>query len=289
MGYVFRSEDVLQCEEWFRSDAGRLASLIEEELLLRLWAPSSSQRVLEVGCGAGFFLDWLLRHGHSVSGIDPSSPMLEAARRRLGNNVPLDQGYAENLPYDDNEFDTVALLTSLEYVEDPLRALEEAFRVARRHVLLGALNKYSLITVQRYAERLWKRSYFNHAQFYGVFQLHRLVEEALSGSVPVRWRTCLFFPLSTLSRLYRLERSPFFHWHPFGHFIGMRVDILYPLQTVRTPLFCDMPRGMTRQRVRASSWRFPLGNGFSREFPAHQTVPKSRGAKEMGTSVRPAL
>ena len=102
------------------------------------------QRVLEVGCGSGIFLEWFMSQGHMVAGLEPSSSSLELARRRLGPKVRLDQGFAENLPYDDNEFDTVALITSLEFVDDPYLALKEACRVARRNVLLGVLNRYSI-------------------------------------------------------------------------------------------------------------------------------------------------
>ncbi len=284
VGYVFRIEDALRYEEWCQSEIGRRASLIEQELLLRLWAPPGPQRVLEVGCGTGIFLDCFLRNGHAVSGIDPSVPMLEVARRKFGERVTLSQGYAENLPYEDNEFDTVALLTTLEYTDNPVRALEEALRVARRHVLLGVMNKYSLMTLHRYAERFWKKSYYRHAKFYGVFHLRHLIDKALSGPVPVRWRTCLSFPLCALRRLSAFERSPLLQWHPFGHFIGMRVDILYPLQTVQTPLFGEIPSRMTRPGLRASCWRSPLGNGRPRGLPPHKAILESPGPKEVGAS-----
>ncbi len=251
MGYIFRYEDAQRYEEWFKSEAGRSATKIEMELLQRIWSPRAPERVLEVGCGSGIFLEWLARAGHQVSGIDPSPAMLDIARRRLSSCVSLDRGYAEHLPYENNAFDTVALITTLEFVDDPLLALREACRVARNHVLLGALNRYSLTGWQRILGRYVKRkpSVFNRARFFDVLELHCLVERALSGRVPIKWRTCLSLPLWTLPYLQYIERSRYLQWHPFGHFIGMRVDMRYQVQTIQEPLFCDLPSGVGHARL----------------------------------------
>ncbi len=144
MGYVFQFEDALHYDDWFTSEPGRTAAAIEQDLLARLWAPGAPQSVLEVGCGTGLFLEWFVRMGHQVTGLDPSPYMLNIARRLVPERVALDRGFAEELPYEDNAFDTVALITALEFVNDPHLALQEALRVARRQVLLGVLNKYSV-------------------------------------------------------------------------------------------------------------------------------------------------
>lgn len=191
MGYVFQFEDALHYGDWFTHEPGRTAAALEKDLLQRLWAPTGSQDVLEVGCGAGHFLEWFAQGGHQVTGLDPSPYMLSLARRQVPERVALDRGYAEDLPYEDNAFDTVALITTLEFVNDPNRALQEALRVARHNVLLGVLNRYSVATWQLCLRRLWKPSIYSHARFFSVFQLSRMVKEALAGSVPIRWRTCL--------------------------------------------------------------------------------------------------
>lgn len=258
MGYVFRLEDAERCHEWSRSETGRAVLEIEKQVLLRLWDPSCSQRVLEVGCGTGLFLEWLDGLGHQATGLDPSPEMLKLARLQLPQRIALDQAYAERLPYEDNTFDTVAMITSIEFVDDPLQAVREACRVARRHVLLGAFNRYSPITWARLLEGFHSPSYFNHARFYSVFGLRGLFREALSGPPPVHWRTCLTLPSNALRRTAFLERSPLFHFHPFGHFIAMRVDMTYPLNTVQQPVFSDLSHGIVHAPLRPSCWRYPI-------------------------------
>lgn len=258
VGYIFRYEDSLRYHDWFKSGKGRSALLIEQELLSRLWAPSGPQQVLDVGCGTGVFSEWFAEQGHQVTGIDPSPYMLHLAGTRLPRNIHFQKGFAEDLPFEDGSFDTVALITTLEFVNDPPTALAEALRVARKTVLLGVVNKYSLITLYRRLECYGLSSVYRHARFFSIPDLKRLVEDVLQGSVNLCWKTCLSFPLSLLKYTHGIERSRWLQWQPFGHFIGMRVDPTYSLQTVQQPLFGGLPAAAGHE-VPSSCWRFPLG------------------------------
>ena len=255
MGYVFSLEDTERFENWFQSEPGRSVFALESHLLSRVWEPVSPQRVLEVGCGSGFFLEWFVSNGHIVTGIDPSSSCLEAARKRMGSRISLSRGVAESLPFEDNEFDTVALISSLEFVDDPSRALREAFRVARSNVLIGALNKYSIGRVQYFFEKFWKNSVYSHARFFSIFQLRRMTGRILSGSVPVEWRTCIAFPIPLLRYMRSLERCSLLHRYPFGHFIAMRIDMRNRFRTLQTPVFSEIPSGVPNASFRTFSWR----------------------------------
>jgi len=234
--------------------SGRLAFAIEKETLHRVWTPRPGQRLLEVGCGGGWFTEWFSQQGLQVTGLDPSVHMLNLARLRLPRRVSLERGHAEDLPFPDNSFDVVALITSLEFVNDPLQALREACRVARDTVFLGVLNKYSIITWQLRLNHLWKPSIFQHARFFSIFELQRMFREVLDGPVPILWRTCLAFPLSTLTVLQTVERSPYFQWHPLGHFIAMAVDLRYILRSLQQPLFHRVPAGMGASQPHPTCW-----------------------------------
>ena len=255
MGYVFSLADAQSHENWFRSPRGQRALAFEQELFRKIWTPVSPQRVLEVGCGSGVFLEWFKSQGHMVAGLEPSSSALELARRRLSPKVRLDQGFAENLPYDDNEFDTVALITSLEFVDDPDLALKEACRVARRNVLLGVLNKYSIGRLHYSIQRFWKDSVYSRARFFSVFQLHRMITGILAGSVPIEWRTCFSLPLPLLRYIHLVERIPLLQRHPFGHFIAMRIDMRCRVRTLQTPVFDEIPAGAKVSIQSLGCWR----------------------------------
>lgn len=280
MGYVFRLEDAEFHDQWVNSKVGKTVLSIQKDLLHRLWAPASSQTVLVVGCGTGVFLEWLSSLGHQVTGLEPSPSLLEAARKRLPERIALNRGYAEHLPYDDNEFDTVALITTLEFVDDPEEAVREALRVAKRHVLLGVYNKYSLMAGQRLLDRFRERTPLSHARLFSILELQHLALEALSGAVPLHWRTCISFPLFTLSYTRFLERSKWFQYNPFGRFIAMRIDLTYPLQTIQQPLFTDLGKKIrnTASAQPTTCWRSGAQNGESSQDPFLEKTTEARPA-----------
>jgi SAM-dependent methyltransferase len=93
-------------------------------------------RVLEVGCGTGYFLLNLWQCGYvgEPNGCDISPGMLEACgenARRLGCEIGLRTADAERLPYDDGEFDLVLGHAFLHHLPQPAEAIREMFRVLR--------------------------------------------------------------------------------------------------------------------------------------------------------------
>ncbi|MHA7277026.1 class I SAM-dependent methyltransferase [Arthrobacter sp. Hz1] len=88
-------------------------------------------RILEVAIGTGLNLPHL-PPGARVTGVDLSPAMLAVAvdrARRLGRDVDVRVGNAEQLPFDDNSFDSVICGLSLCGIPDPEAAVREAWRV----------------------------------------------------------------------------------------------------------------------------------------------------------------
>jgi ubiquinone/menaquinone biosynthesis C-methylase UbiE len=149
MEVLFNEKIAQSYDRWAETPQGRKAYGLEGELLLKLGEFAVGQRVLEVGCGTGAHLEILLRKGLTAIGIDISPFMLRVARQKLGEKVLLCLSDAENLPFKNKSFDCVALITTLEFVPDPERAVREALRVSKGKVLLGVLNKYSFLGMKR--------------------------------------------------------------------------------------------------------------------------------------------
>jgi ubiquinone/menaquinone biosynthesis C-methylase UbiE len=91
--------------------------------------------VLDVGTGSGLFADAFSRHGLEVAGVDANPEMLAAARQFVPKG-DFRAGTAEALPYPDGSFDLVFMGLVLHESDEPLKALQEARRVARQQVCI---------------------------------------------------------------------------------------------------------------------------------------------------------
>src|SRR5215469_8357421 len=98
--------------------------------MLALAGDVAGRRILDAGCGSGPLSAELRDRGAVVTGIDISAGMLELARRRLGDDVRLQQADLESpLPFDDSSFDDVVSSLVLHYLEDWTAPLAEFRRV----------------------------------------------------------------------------------------------------------------------------------------------------------------
>ena len=104
-----------------------------ERRLRREAAGKVGGRILELGAGVG--ANWpYLRDDTDYTGIEPDPHMLERARKRavsLGREFALEPARAEQLPFDRETFDTVLVTLTLCSVQDPAKALSEAYRVLK--------------------------------------------------------------------------------------------------------------------------------------------------------------
>lgn len=140
---------------------------------------------LEVGVGTGRFAQAL---GIPL-GVDPSAELLKLAKQR---GIEAIQASGEELPFADGKFGTVFLLTTWEFLAEPLKVLAEIRRVL---VPAGLL-------VNAYLDRdgKWGAGYvakasaghplFSHARFYTFEEVRQLTESA--GFVVERVVSTLF-------------------------------------------------------------------------------------------------
>jgi SAM-dependent methyltransferase len=99
-------------------------------------AAAPGERILDVGCGPGFYARELLDEvgeTGSIMAVDASPDMLALARRRGAghDNVTFREGNAAALPVDDGDFDAALCVQVMEYVPDPAGALAEIHRALR--------------------------------------------------------------------------------------------------------------------------------------------------------------
>ncbi|MFH0845169.1 MAG: class I SAM-dependent methyltransferase [Pseudomonadota bacterium] len=206
-----------------------------EKSINGLLHPRPGERVLDIGCGQGNHLLFLNRLGLDVTGVDASPYMISRARERLGNRCSLKIGRAEDLPFDDNEFDLVVLINTLEFIDDPFQALREAGRVARGRIFIGAMNSLSWNCLSCRVQGFFQTSLFNHVRFYNLWELKSYVKKVF-GQIPLSWCCSQPWP-PFIERTGDLLRE---RWNlrdcPFGPFLGVAITIVYNIKTDNLPL-----------------------------------------------------
>jgi ubiquinone/menaquinone biosynthesis C-methylase UbiE len=136
-------------DAWYNTPRGCWIGEVELALLWQLLAPAQEGQVLDVGCGTGWFTRQLAaRLPGKVVGLDLDPAMLAYARSR-GGGIPYLEGDALSLPFPNASMDAVVSVTSLCFVANWQRALAEMVRVARRRIVLGLLNRHSLLYLQK--------------------------------------------------------------------------------------------------------------------------------------------
>ncbi len=125
MGYydeIAPSYDRLHEEEQLKK-----LQLIRENLDIR-----KSDKLLDVGCGTGFSLEFF---DCDCTGVDPSAGMAGQSR----NNIII--ASAENLPFADNSFDIVLCITAIHNFEDIEKSLREMKRAGKKKFAFSVLKK----------------------------------------------------------------------------------------------------------------------------------------------------
>lgn len=160
-------------EDWFEIHN----SLYKEELHIIKRLIGDAKNGLEIGVGTGrFFIA-----PNIAIGIEPSAPMREMALSKGFNVI---EAIAENLPFKNEEFDFAIMMTTICFVDDPLKALQEAFRVLKDggFLIIGFIDKDSKVGKQ-YEENKRKSKFYANAKFYSANEITKLCKSAGFGDV----------------------------------------------------------------------------------------------------------
>jgi len=112
-----------------------VVGLLPEELA------SVRGKVLDIGCGAGFYTGRILKRNLprlKVYGIDISRKAIKLARRDYPK-IEFKSASAYDLPFADNFFDAILINCVLEHLQKPDYALQEASRVLKPNGILFSI------------------------------------------------------------------------------------------------------------------------------------------------------
>jgi SAM-dependent methyltransferase len=136
---VAQHNDVVR--ESFTAQAAAFAAnpwVTDEERINRLVAAArltGNERVLDIATGPGYIAEAFAAAAREVIGIDLTDAMLSIAAERTKqrgiSNVSFRTGDAQNLPFENSQFDVVVCRLALHHVTQPLQVIREMARVVR--------------------------------------------------------------------------------------------------------------------------------------------------------------
>ena len=119
---------------------GRWSRLIAAEFIHWLSIPSD-QSWIDIGCGTGSLSKTILTLASPahILALDPSIRFIETARRAIDDpRVNFEVGIASRLPASTNTFDAIVSGLVLNFIPDPIQAVNEMRRVDRRDGVVAA-------------------------------------------------------------------------------------------------------------------------------------------------------
>lgn len=135
-----RETHFVRCGYTDRFDPFRLSHLprlraLYEGLFNEFLGEAPVDRLLDIGCGTGIYVEALAAHAHRLCALDASPEMTTVARafckERGLEHVHHIVGSAEVLPFADNTFDLVVALDTLHHVGSLEDVVAEVFRLLK--------------------------------------------------------------------------------------------------------------------------------------------------------------
>jgi SAM-dependent methyltransferase len=110
----------------------------ERPATLSLLPDVAGKKVLDAGCAAGWYTQWLLENGAEVTALDFSPNMIEMTQKRVGNRAEIIRAdLNEPLNFIANESKHIVLSSlTLHYLKDWTLVLDEFYRVLVKDGLL---------------------------------------------------------------------------------------------------------------------------------------------------------
>ncbi len=158
---------------------------IKSEVVTRFFNEDLSRKLLDVGCGEGFTMDYFFRKGWSVTGIDYS---IDGVQRQNQNMEPFVlQGdiylQIDELIHKNEQYDVICILNVLEHVIDPILILKQLRELVAPGGLLIILvpNDFSslqenLLSDKKISRQFWVKTP-DHLNYFSKDSLVALCED----------------------------------------------------------------------------------------------------------------
>ena len=149
-------------DDFYGTELGRRIDQVEKRLVEQYLSRLEGKGMLEVGCGTGHWTAFFRERGFEITAVDIAVEMLRVAEGKELEGVDFRLQDAQQLEFGDGTVENVAAITSIEFVEDRRRALDEIQRVLKPggRVLIGCLNLNSAIGRSKEESEIYRNARF---------------------------------------------------------------------------------------------------------------------------------
>ena len=201
-------------ESWYYGEKGRAYAELEKEALFEfLTTMSPGSRLLDAGCGTGFFTQYFRQLGFKVTALDPFMSMMKKAQEKKLDDLVAGSGM--ELPFMDGVFDVTVSVTAIEFVPDKRKFISEMARCTRAGglILTGTLNRRSIHQIRKTLFPSEVKSSAHHLSERELIELlspwgHPEVIHT-AWMLPFRWYYGLSVPLSRIMRSFNIKGGDF--------------------------------------------------------------------------------
>lgn len=147
----------------------------ERPATLSLLPKVEDKCILDAGCAAGWYTNWLIENGAEVTSIDFSPKMIEMTKRRVGDKAKIHRAdLNETLDFiDDEEFDIVLSSLTLHYLKEWDKVMDEFYRILKESgiMIFSVHHPFMDFTVFN------RKNYFSTELLADEWQTHKGKEE----------------------------------------------------------------------------------------------------------------
>lgn len=180
---------------------GIIAKLLKKYISVLIEGPGGGRKVLDVGCGDGRRVTWLLDYGFKVYGTDISENALRIARR---NGLETFCGDLKEARYPSKFFDIIIFSQVFEHIHKPQETLVECYRILKD----GGIIIIDVPNIESVLNKIYKKYWFplevpRHLYHFSKITLSRFLKDSGFTILYWKYRYPKFFDLATLKRIYK--------------------------------------------------------------------------------------
>jgi len=124
--------------------------------LLRALGDIKGKKILDIGCGEGFFSREFFEKGATVLGVDVATEMIKVAREESGKKIMYEVSPSDKLPFvDDGMADVAVIVLAIQNIEKMHETFQECARVLKKGGMFVLVINHPSFRIPKHTSWLW--------------------------------------------------------------------------------------------------------------------------------------